>query len=212
MRKCTYCFLILLVFMYASAFAATSAFIGTIQPIPISVQEKMHGNSWQPNCPVPLSQLSYLTLSYWGFDNQAHQGVLIVNKAVAQNVVKIFQQLFLQHFPIASMQPMYVFNNNDEKSMAANNTAAFACRPMLGNSGKFSLHAYGMAIDINPLLNPYVGHNTIRPNNGKIYANRALNLPGMITINSIAYKVFTSYGWHWGGNWRFVKDYQHFQK
>lgn len=203
---------ILCVCIISVANADTDLFIGKSQPIPAAIQQKMQSIAGQRNCPVALSDLVYLNLSYWGFDNKIHQGVLIVNKALAAETIAIFHQLFLHHFPIQQMQPMYLFNGNDEKSMEANNTTGYSCRAMLGNSDKLSKHAYGLAIDINPLMNPYVSGIYVLPKNATAYKNRNLMRLGMINQNSIVYQIFHKYGWSWGGNWRSRKDYQHFEK
>ncbi len=196
----------------SAAFANTHSFVGYSRAIPTAIQQKMIGNSWNPDCPVPLTNFSYVTLSYWGFDHQTHQGILIVNKKIANNVIDIFHQLYLQHFPIQQMQPMYLFNGDDVKSMEANNTSAFNCRIMANTTNKSSLHAYGLAIDINPLMNPYVRRQMVLPRNTGPYLDRSELRPGMISKNSQIYQDFIAHGWTWGGNWRFLKDYQHFEK
>src|SRR5579862_3415420 len=109
-----------------------------------------------PKCITLLQQLAYVKLSYWGFDHQEHVGALIVNKELTQDVLDIFRELHAKKFPIEQMRPVNEFNNNDDDSMAANNTSAFNCREVTGHPGVFSQHGLGRAIDINPKINPYI--------------------------------------------------------
>lgn len=188
------------------------SFKAKFSTIPSSVQKYMKRFTWHTGCPIAIGELRYVHLSYWGFDNKAHQGVLIVNKALAKEVVSIFKILYLNKFPIARMEPMEVFKGNDNAALAANNTSAFNCREVTGQPGIFSQHSYGRAIDINGKINPYVKGNLVLPANGALFINRNKPYPGKITKNSLIYKVFTQHGWDWGGNWYDVQDYQHFEK
>lgn len=187
-------------------------FSASVMPIPPEIQAKMRQYTWQPTCPTPLSGLSYVQLTYYGFDGKAHNGVLIVNRKLARQIVAIFRKLYQQRFPIARMQPVYVFHGNDERSMQANNTSAFNCRFKTGSQTRFSWHAYGRAIDINPMLNPYVKGNIVLPKNARTFINRRQNYRGLIKANGIVTKTFAHYGWRWGGSWRYRKDFQHFEK
>lgn len=186
-------------------------FQSQITPIPSAIQKEMKLYTWHANCPVPLSDLSYLRLTYWGYDNKPHQGELIVNKALAKEVTLIFKKLYQEKFPIQQMKLMTVFHGNDDASLAANNTAAFNCRPVTGQK-IFSQHSYGRAIDINPLINPYVKGHTILPPTGAQFVDRSQPYPGKITHSSLIYKEFTKKSWDWGGNWHDLQDYQHFEK
>lgn len=183
-----------------------------IATIPPSIQQRMQQYTWHPGCPVPLSDLRYLQIYYWGYDNKAHIGELIINKVLAREVIEIFQNLYLAKFPIESMKLMDDFQGNDESSMAVNNTSAFNCRSITGKPGVFSNHSYGYAIDINPLINPYVKGNIVLPPNGVQFVDRSILYPGIITANSLIYDLFIQHGWTWGGNWVMPKDYQHFEK
>jgi hypothetical protein len=151
-------------------------------------------------------------VSYFGFDNQVHQGALIVNKKIAPEVSIIFKNLLQQRFPIQKIQPAYIYKGDDQAAMADNDTSAFNCRPITGQSKAFSMHSYGIAIDINPVMNPYVKGNIILPTAGKAYLDRSKNSKGMIHKNDAVYNLFEHYGWQWGGNWQSLKDYQHFEK
>ncbi|MCK4609391.1 MAG: C40 family peptidase, partial [Gammaproteobacteria bacterium] len=191
--------------------AAAADFKATTQPLPAAVKQQMQKYTWHKGCPVPLSNLAYLQLSYWGFDNQAHQGALIVNKNLAPEITTIFKDLYQHKFPIAKMKPMYLYHGNDQVSMRANNTSAFNCRAQTNFSKIFSIHSYGGAIDINPLINPYVYGNKVEPAAAKKYLGK--NVKGSITPNGIVVKDFTKKGWVWGGSWTGkVRDYQHFEK
>ena len=177
------------------------------------VIKKRMKHSWRENNPVALSDLCYLMITYFGYDDKVHQGELIVNCKVAQEVIEIFKELFNHKFPIKQMKLVDEYDADDERSMMANNTSAFCSRPITGTTDKWSKHSYGIAIDVNPRENPYVKGNTVLPKNAEIYLNRSLkNIKGFITHTSICYKIFTKYGWKWGGNWQTIQDYQHFEK
>jgi hypothetical protein len=200
------------IFINASAGQNAAPFQSSIEPIPSNMQQTMQQYTWHAGCPAPLSDLAYIRLTYWGYDHQPHLGELIVNKQLANETVKIFKDLYEHHYPIQSMKTMDVFKGDDDASLAANNTAAFNCRPVTGQPGVFSQHSYGRAIDINPLINPYVKGTTILPPTGAQYVDRSKAYPGKITKDSFIYREFTKNGWDWGGNWHDLQDYQHFEK
>jgi D-alanyl-D-alanine carboxypeptidase len=207
---------LLLVISYLT-YSATSKksipkFESSITSIPISTQKIMIKYTWRSNCPVSLNDLSEIKLSYWGFDHKAHQGILIVNKTLAAEVVSIFKAAYYHKFQIERMELIENFKGDDKASMEANNTSAFNCRAIEGKSGAFSQHSYGRAIDINPLINPYVKGDKVLPPTGRKYVDRTESYPGKITRNSFIYKEFTRRGWDWGGNWHDLQDYQHFEK
>lgn len=184
-----------------------------IWPIPETVITKMQGVTWHQRYRCPsLKTLSYVKLSYWGFDHKTHQGVLIVAKRIAPQVVTIFKQLYHHKFPIYSMKPLYEFNGNDKLSMESNNTSAFNCRLLTGKKKSLSLHSYGLAIDINPLVNPYIRGDTVLPSNHIQTKKTAKPAEGKILYGDYVYSTFTKYGWSWGGDWCGMKDYQHFEK
>ena len=192
-------------------FIAHCSLANSIQTISISEQQKiMSSSTWHSGCPVPMSQLRAVFVPYYGFDKQIHQGELIVNQSIAQSVLQLFNTLASMHFPIRQIQPMENFNGDDELSMEADNTSAFNCRTIKG-SDKYSWHAYGLAIDINPKENPSVNLTTgeVDPKNA-VYS-RGKN-PPMGTITQSIVNLFAKSGWNWGGNWHAVKDYQHFEK
>lgn len=190
----------------------TATYQYTIKPIPASQQNLMQKYSWHPGCPVALSDLRLIELNYYGFDSKIHNGELISNAAVANDLALIFQQLFNQHFPINKIIPIDAYQGDDQRAMLDNDTYAFDCRALTGYQIIFSQHSYGTAIDINPVENPYVHRHTILPLTAKNNVSRSQNLKGMITENSFVYRVFHRAGWQWGGDWQTLKDYQHFQK
>jgi len=188
-------------------------FEGSVAAVPAKIQQAMQKYSWRQGCPEPIENLAYLTLSYWGFDNKPHQGELIVHKDLAQETLDIFKELYQKKYPIEKMQPIDAYQGDDNASMIDNNTSAFNCRPMTDFKNMYSVHSYGRAIDINPLINPYVNGSSIEPKEGAPYADRAIHQKGKILLNSAVYEVFTKRGWTWGGSWLGpIKDYQHFEK
>jgi len=187
-------------------------FSGKAGEIPPGVALQIQRYTWRPSCPLALSELVYLELSHWDLADRAETGYLIVHHAVADEVLQIFRQLFDARFPIAHMRPIFEYLGDDIRSMTDNNTSAFNCRPISGSSGDYSLHSYGKALDINPVLNPHVRGNHIKPENGDLYRDREIDIPGMIRKGDLIYRLFIEAGWKWGGNWLTIKDYQHFEK
>jgi hypothetical protein len=166
--------------------------------------------SWRPGCPVPIEDLRLLTLDHWGFDGAEHHGELVVHAQQADAVVGVFRTLFENRFPIERMELVDAFGGDDNASMAANNTSGFNCREVADQPGVWSLHAYGVAVDINPLLNPYVlGPDDVRPPEGVAYLDRSRDAPGLIRNGDVAVSAFAAIGWEWGGAWA-SPDYQHF--
>lgn len=192
--------------------AALSAAEFRVDPIAPAQLEKMRKTTWRPGCPVPLEHLRQVTVTYWSFEKKRAEGVLIVNKDVAREIRDIFRDLFRRGFPIQRITPIEEFNGDDDASMAANNTSAFNCRDMTGQPGKFSNHSWGRAIDINPLVNPYVKGDKVYPPDGRKYLNRDVDPAGSINGSGHVVKRFLKAGWKWGGDWTNLKDYQHFEK
>lgn len=181
------------------------------------IKEKITGGSFPLEfdsdfMAISYEDLKYVKVKYYDFSGIEHtDGELIVNKLVAQDIVEIFYKLYLEKYPIASIKLVEEFNSIDELSMRANNTSAF-CYRIVENIDRLSWHAYGLAIDINPLFNPYVVGDTIYPSTALDYVDRNLDFDGKIDHDDLAYKLFTEYGWKWGGNFKYSKDYQHFYK
>lgn len=174
-----------------------------------AVTAAMLGTSWRAGCPVGPADLREVTVAYWGYDGARHTGRLVVHRTVAADVATVFRRLYDRRFVIRRIHPVTVFGSDDDRSMAENNTSAFNCRRVTGGTG-WSEHAYGTAIDINPIQNPYVTRaGTVLPPSGKPWADRSLRVPGMIHPNGIVVAAFADVGWQWGGHWTSVKDYQH---
>jgi len=167
------------------------------------------GSSWRTGCPVGPANLRRVRVDYWGYDGARHRGDLIVHRDVAADVAGAFGALFNARFPIRRIHPVQRYGSDDDTSMAANNTSGFNCRRTTAGT-RWSEHAYGRAIDINPVQNPYVSaRGTVLPPSGAPWANRTLRVPGMIHRNGIVRSAFAAIGWSWGGDWADPKDYQH---
>lgn len=190
---------------------AQTDFHGAMQPLPAQIRQQMISKTWHEGCPLPLDKLSYLTVTYWGFDQKPHEGNLIVLNFLAGETLQIFQDLYRMKFPIEHITLPDIYKSDDE-SAAANNTYGFYCRPDGQNPKDFSPHSYGIAIDINPLYNPaLVVDNKVQPEQGKQYLDRKKQHQGM--VNEDVVRVFAKYGWKWGGFFSPKElDYMHFQK
>ena len=160
---------------------------------------------------ITYDELRYLKVLHFGYDGLFHVGELIVNVKVADEVLDIFKQLYLMRYPIEKLRVMSCYGGSDELSMEDNNSSAFNFRHVT-DGGKLSNHAYGLAIDLNPKVNPYVKNDLVLPTNGLAYVNRDQHVLGIIKKNDAVYQLFTSQGWTWGGDWTSLKDYQHFEK
>jgi hypothetical protein len=166
--------------------------------------------SWHPGCPVSLDDLRLLTLSYWGFDDQAHTGRLVVHRDAATAIATAMRRLFRARFPIRRMRLVDAYGASDDRSMADDNTSAFNCRRVPGSSRAWSQHAYGRAIDINPRENPEVAGDRVLPPESRAFVDRTRRGRGMIRPDGAVARAFASVGWSWGGDWISLKDYQHF--
>jgi hypothetical protein len=182
------------------------------EPLSPQLLEKIRRTTWHPGCPVKPEDLRQVNVSYRDFHNRSQNGTLIVNREVADDVLRIFQSLYNHGFQIERMVPIEEYGGNDDASMAANNTSAFNCRDTTGKPGVFSNHSWGRAIDINPLTNPYVKGNKVLPPEGRKYVDRTKEFPGSILKNGFVVREFERAGWTWGGNWPDRQDYQHFEK
>jgi D-alanyl-D-alanine carboxypeptidase len=169
------------------------------------------GATWHPGCPVDPSQLSLLTLSYWGFDNQPHAGTIVVNASVDAAVIDVFSALYAARFPIQQMVPESAYGGDDNAAAAADDTSGFNCRYAVApGPPQWSVHAYGEAVDVNDLQNPYVEGSTVIPPAGAAFEDRFDVRPGMAVPGDTLVEAFASVGWQWGGRWSGSPDYQHF--
>lgn len=170
------------------------------------------GQSWRPGCPVGPEQLRRVRLSYRDFDGRSRVGTIVVHESVVSDVITIFRDLYQSHFPVRRMQPVDAYGGSDDRSMADDNTSAFNCRPVVSTGpATWSEHAYGTAVDVNPVENPYLIESRVLPPAGTAYTDRAGQRPGMAVPDGVLVQAFAAAGWHWGGEFR-SPDYQHFSK
>jgi hypothetical protein len=171
------------------------------------------GRSWRPGCPVGPAELRILRVSYVGFDGRTHTGSIVVNRRVTRDVTVVFSRLYAARFPIHRMRPVAAYGGSDTRSMAADNTSGFNCRYAVAPGPKsWSVHAYGEAIDVNTIENPYVEGGRVLPPAGRAYTNRARARRGMAVAGGVLVRAFASVGWLWGGRWPATPDYQHFSR
>jgi hypothetical protein len=171
------------------------------------------GASWRPGCPVGPEQLRVVRVSFVGFDGRAHTGVLVVNRSVTNDVQVAFRRLYAARFPIRRMEPVSAFGGSDDRSMAADNTSAFNCRYAVAPGPKrWSVHAYGEAIDVNTVENPYLEGGRVLPPAGRAFTDRGRHRRGMAVAGGALVRAFASVGWLWGGRWTASPDWQHFSK
>lgn len=190
----------------APASSAPAAASATVHPV--SAAEL--GATWRPGCPVAPTALRRVELDYVGFDGDMHRGQLVVNQDIVDDVIAIFNDLTRLRYPIEKMRTVEHYRGaEDELSMRDNNTSAFNCR-VLGDG--WSVHAYGRAVDINPLINPYIdASGDLQPITAARYLDRRRDDLGLLHSGDAAVWAFTSRGWRWGGDWHNPIDYQHFE-
>jgi hypothetical protein len=191
-----------------TATTTAAAFATTVAPITPGTVARM-ASSWRPGCPVPLADLRLVTVTHWGFDGRPHQGELVVHADHAEAIGAVFAELFEAGFPIEQVRLVDEFGGDDNRSMAANNTSAFNCRRATG-SARWSEHAFGRAVDINPVQNPYLTRGgAVLPPAGGGFTDRTSTVQGLITAEGSVVAAFRRIGWRWGGAWP-NPDYQHF--
>ncbi|WP_082967031.1 M15 family metallopeptidase [Mycobacterium sp. 852002-51163_SCH5372311] len=169
--------------------------------------------TWHPGCPVEPEQLRRVAVAYIGFDGQPHRGELVVHQDLVPDVIAIFEQLHRMRYPVDKIRTVDNYSDaDDELSMEDNNTSAFNCR-LIPGTNQWSPHAYGRAIDLNPLINPclYTG-GYFEPRNAAVYLDRSRTDPGLLHNDDSTVRVFTDRGWAWGGYWANDTDYQHFER
>lgn len=185
---------------------ADGAFHASVAPVPPDVAAR---STWQEACPVTLDELRYVTVSFWGFDDLPHTGELLLHRDAAEPVTGVFQRLFDARFPIEDMHVTPAAELDAPNTGDGNATAGFVCRPTRGSS-RWSEHAYGLAIDINPFQNPYVHDGSLIPGLASSYLDRANVRPGMLVPGAGPIEAFAEIGWQWGGAWSNPIDYMHF--
>jgi hypothetical protein len=185
---------------------ADGGFHSSIQAVPASMLAR---STWTSGCPVAASDLRYVTVSFRGFDGLAHTGELLVNARAADALVTVFGKLFAVGYPIERMRVTSAAELNAPPTGDGNTTAAFACRPVRGQTA-WSQHAYGLAVDVNPFQNPYHKGEVVLPELATSYLDRGDVRVGMILPDGPVVRAFASVGWQWGGDYRSLKDFMHF--
>jgi hypothetical protein len=207
---------VLRIFALPLALVALQQYDSSVRPLASPVRASLQGESWRPGCPVSLSELRLLTVSHWGFDGKVHVGQLVVNRSAAAPLAKVFRRLYELRFPIRHMRLDDMYGPGRARPASGDVTGSFRCRqsvpsPCTGGtaSGRWSNHAYGLAIDVNPVENPYVGCGRTRDRASARYKDRSRIRKGMVTPAVV--RAFKSIGWGWGGDWTGdTKDYMHF--
>jgi hypothetical protein len=204
-----------IVLALVAALAAPSSFHQSVEPLPTPLKQQLRsGGFWHKGCPVSRSDLRLLTVTYRDFKGRDQEGQLIVNKSAARPLARVFRKLYRQHFPIHHMALADFYG--PKRDRVADPTASFECREAAsspcsggGGTGSWSQHAYGLAVDVNPHENPYVGCGMSRDPTLRKYRDRSHHYRGMVTRRVIG--AFASIGWGWGGSWAGnTKDYMHF--
>ncbi|MFZ9668510.1 MAG: M15 family metallopeptidase [Solirubrobacterales bacterium] len=185
-------------------------FRASIERLDSDVRDRMIGSSWRRGCPVPLRDLRLVRVTHWGFDGKPANGRLVIQDRYAKPITWVMQQLFEGGFRIRLMRLVDAYGASDRLSMRADNTSAFNCREIAGRPGVWSQHAFGAAIDINPVENPYVTGDYVSPPAGRPFADRTPRRRGMIAPDGAVVRAFARIGWGWGGDWSDPRDYQHF--
>lgn len=186
-----------------------------IEEIDEELFERIKGLSYKDNCTVPLSELRYLRIVHYDATGQVTMGEMICNRAISDDMLYIFKALFAAKYPIESVRLIDDFGADDNLSMINNNSSSFNFRFISGTT-KLSNHSRGLAVDINPLYNPYVKQSGdklyVDPTEATPYVDRTKDFPYKIDTSDLCYQLFTERGFEWGGNWHSLKDYQHFEK
>lgn len=185
-----------------------------ISKITDEIFSRIKGKSFKDNCPLPLDDLRYVHVLHKDLEGNTHEGEIICNTYIAYDVLDIFMKLYEANYPIERIRLVDEYDADDELSMRDNNSSSFNFR-FISHTTKISKHGLGLAIDINTLYNPYVkevnGKKILEPATAEEYTDRSKNFPYKIDTEDLCYKLFTEHGFEWGGNWKTVKDYQHFE-
>jgi hypothetical protein len=185
---------------------ADGKYASTVTAVPADVLAR---STWQPQCPVAVADLRYLTMSFWGFDGRSHTGEMMVSTRFARQVTEVFGKLYQARFPIEEMRVTSKAELDAAPTGDGNGTGSFTCRPVRGQA-QWSAHASGLAIDVNPFCNPYTKGNLVLPELASAYLDRGRDRPGMIRAGDIVERAFTAIGWTWGGTWQSPQDLMHF--
>ena len=195
------------------AYGVNRCFIA--EPIPDGVWMRMQGKTFHKTSPVRRDDLRHVRALHWDYDNQIHIGEMVCHKLIADRVAQILRTLYEHRYPIQRMVLPDVYDADDERQMRDNNSSCY-CHRVIHGSNKLSKHARGLAVDINPLYNPYYrqyanGTRVVQPTTATAYCDRARSFPYKIERDDLCVRLFTEAGFKWGGNWTSCKDYQHFE-
>lgn len=200
----------------AAPMTSTTAMVAVPSTMPVFVGTALRvtaadlPSSWRSGCPVGPADLRKVELTYWGFDDRPHTGALVVHAEVADAIIGVFRRLYDRRFPIRRMEPIDVYGGSDDASIAADNTSGFNCRNAVASGPpQWSAHAFGRAIDVNPVENPYILQGTVLPPAGAPFQDRSNVRAGMAVRGGELVAAFAAAGWSWGGGWT-NPDYQHF--
>ena len=189
--------------------AGAPPFKGSVSPLSASERAAMTPSAWRPGCPISLDELRAVRVRHFDLAGRSRIGTLVVNRDAAPAAVKVFASLYAARFPVRKMRPIEAYRGDDFASIEDDNTSAFNCRQATGSS-RWSNHAYGRAIDLNPLENPYVSAGRTSHPASVAYLDRVRPKQGMIQDGDVVTRAFDAAGWGWGGRWSGTKDYQHF--
>ena len=186
----------------------------SISKIDDKIFKRIQGKSYKENCTVPIEDLRYLQILHKDLAGSTHEGEMICNAHIAEDLLEIFKKLYEAAYPIERMRLIDEYESDDETSMLANNSSCFNFR-LISHTNIVSKHGLGLAVDINPLYNPYIkevnGKRILEPSTAEEYIDRKKDFPYKIEENDICCKLFKEYGFEWGGDcWDNRKDYQHF--
>jgi hypothetical protein len=191
----------------------TEGFVGTVGPIPPDVLAR---STWREECPVTVDELAYLVVTFVGFDGVNHIGELIVNARFGEPMLEVFRTVYEQRFPLEQMRVITYPELDAPPTGDWNDTTSFVCRPVVARESGWSMHAYGLAVDLNPFHNPYLKGEVVVPELASAYTDRAQLRPGMLDPGDPAsvavIDAFAAMGWEWGGNWQSLKDWMHFSE
>ena len=182
--------------------AAAPTFSGTVEPVRWADLRF----SYREGCPVGPAQLRTVSVSHWGFDGKPRVGRIVVARRLAPGILTVFRTLWDAKFPIRLLRPVSAYRGSDDASMDADNTSGFNCR-FVGGTSRWSMHAYGEAIDVNPVENPFIRGSTVSPAAGRAYLDRTTYRKGMAVRGGVLVRAFAAAGWKWGASFG---DYQHF--
>jgi hypothetical protein len=196
--------------MFAVQAAPPPPFAFAAAPLTQAQRHRLYGSSWRPGCPVSLDDLRHVRLSHYDFAGRRRTGELVVNADAVAELRGAFGDLYAHRFPIRRMRLVDDYGASDYNSIEADNTSAFNCRRATGAT-RWSQHAYGRAVDVNPIENPYIYANGTTTHAGsRPYLDRSNHRKGMSYAGGVLVKAFTKSGWGWGGTWPRPTDYQHF--